>query len=177
MSRISGPYHIYKRPSTKRYQLTIYPVSGLPASVCAAWVSKSFANLPPELAQYRELRTKAAAEGGSGAAHRLPQASAFIRTRPGGGVVFQGLQSVLSVVSEQAACCAGRRGRRGASFAERGAARHRETSRRTRRRRVKRRGADLAALPATSETACAKLAAHARAQGRSGAVAPLSKDK
>jgi integrase len=65
MSRVSGPYHIYRRPDTKRYQLTIYPVSGLPSSVCAAWVSKSFANLPPELAQYREPHTRAAAEAGA----------------------------------------------------------------------------------------------------------------
>jgi hypothetical protein len=65
MSRISGPYHIYKRTDTKRYQLTIYPVSGLPASVCAKWVSKSFANLPPELAQYREPHNKAAAAAGA----------------------------------------------------------------------------------------------------------------
>jgi hypothetical protein len=57
MSRIVGHYHIYRRCDTKRYQLTIYPVSGLPASGCVAWVSKNFANLPPELAQYRELRT------------------------------------------------------------------------------------------------------------------------
>jgi pyruvate formate lyase activating enzyme len=33
------------------------------------------------------------------------------------------------------------------------------------------------ALPATSETACAKLAAHAHAQGRLGAVSPSSKDQ
>lgn len=65
MSRIAGPYHIYRRPDTKRYQLTIYPVSGLPMEVCTKWVSKSFANLPPELAQYREPRTKAAAQTGA----------------------------------------------------------------------------------------------------------------
>ncbi|MDR2417867.1 MAG: site-specific integrase [Treponema sp.] len=65
MSRIAGPYHIYRRPDTKRYQLTIYPVSGLPVEVCAKWESKSFANLPPELAQYREPRTKAAAQAGA----------------------------------------------------------------------------------------------------------------
>ncbi|MDR1398621.1 MAG: site-specific integrase [Treponema sp.] len=65
MSRIAGPYHIYRRPDTKRYQITIYPVSGLPIEVCAKWVSKSFVNLPVELAQYREPRTKAAAQAGA----------------------------------------------------------------------------------------------------------------
>ena len=65
MSRIAGPYYIYRRRDTKRYQLTIYPVSGLPPEVCAKWVSKSFANLPIELAQYREPRTKAAARTGA----------------------------------------------------------------------------------------------------------------
>jgi hypothetical protein len=33
MSRIAGTYHIYFRRDIKRYQITIYPVSGLPRGI------------------------------------------------------------------------------------------------------------------------------------------------
>lgn len=64
MSRIAGPYHIYRRP----YQtVSAYHLSNirLTYGVCAKWVSRSFANLPAELAQYREPRTKAAVQTGA----------------------------------------------------------------------------------------------------------------
>ncbi|MDR2068243.1 MAG: hypothetical protein LBP71_00025 [Spirochaetaceae bacterium] len=49
MPKITGPFWVYKRPKTKKFQVTLYPVSGL----------------PQELAVFREPKTKAAAETGA----------------------------------------------------------------------------------------------------------------
>jgi integrase len=81
MSRIARSYHIYRRTDTKKYQLTLYPVSGLPASVCAQWVAKSYANLPPELAQYRAAHQSGGGVGRD-AAYRLSQAGELANLPP-----------------------------------------------------------------------------------------------
>ena len=63
--KTSGPFHTYKRQDTKKYHLTLYPVSGLSPEVCNNWKRKGFSRLPLELAVFREPKTKAAAEAGA----------------------------------------------------------------------------------------------------------------
>ncbi|MDR3342568.1 MAG: hypothetical protein LBT14_07250 [Treponema sp.] len=65
MPRISGPYYITKRKDTKKFQITLYPASGLPLEVCAQWQRRSFLNFPPELALFREPKTKGTADTGA----------------------------------------------------------------------------------------------------------------
>jgi integrase len=64
MPKITGPYWVWKRPKTKKFQITLYPASGLPLEVCKNWQRKSFSRLPLELAAFREPKTKAEAKTG-----------------------------------------------------------------------------------------------------------------
>lgn len=65
MPRPQKPYRTTRRKDTKTFQLTINPVSGLPARVCLEWRRKSFQDLPDDLAQYRNPKSKTAAEAGA----------------------------------------------------------------------------------------------------------------
>jgi hypothetical protein len=65
MPRLQKPFTTPRRGDSKTFQLTITPASGLPARVCREWQRKSFQDLPGELSQYRNPKTKAAAEAGA----------------------------------------------------------------------------------------------------------------
>jgi site-specific recombinase XerD len=65
MPKITGPFWVYKRPKTKKFQVTLYSVSGLPPEICKNWKRKGFSRFPQELAVFREPKTKAAAEAGA----------------------------------------------------------------------------------------------------------------
>jgi hypothetical protein len=63
--RIKGPFWVYKRPKTRKFQITLYPASGLPPEICKKWKRRGFSRLPLELAVFRESKTKAAADAGA----------------------------------------------------------------------------------------------------------------
>jgi integrase/recombinase XerD len=65
MSRPSKPFITPRRKDTKTFQITINCSSGLPWKVCQEWRRRSFQDLPNVLAQYRNPKTKAAAEAGA----------------------------------------------------------------------------------------------------------------
>jgi hypothetical protein len=65
MPKITGPFWVYKRPNTKKFQITLYPISNLSPEVCKNWQRKGFSRFPLELAVFREPKTKAAAEAGA----------------------------------------------------------------------------------------------------------------
>ena len=58
MPRVPKPFVITKRNDSNTLQFTLNPSSGLPERVCADWRRRSFQDLPPELAQYRDPKTK-----------------------------------------------------------------------------------------------------------------------
>jgi len=62
MPKALSRFKTYRRPDTKKFILTITPVSGLPLSVCKEWNRASFSNLPLELAHLREPKSKSAAD-------------------------------------------------------------------------------------------------------------------
>jgi integrase len=53
---------VHKRKDAKTYALTLNSVCGLPQRICAEWQRKSYQHFPDCLAQYREPKSKAAAE-------------------------------------------------------------------------------------------------------------------
>jgi hypothetical protein len=63
MPKITGPFWVYKRSNTKKFQVTLYPASGLPPGVCQIWKRRGFSRLPLELAVFRGPKTKAAETG------------------------------------------------------------------------------------------------------------------
>jgi integrase len=65
MPRPQKPFVTPRRRDSKTFQITINPASGLPEKVCRNWRRKSFQDLPDELSQYRNPKTKAAAEAGA----------------------------------------------------------------------------------------------------------------
>jgi len=65
MPRPQKPYTTPRRGDSKTFQLTINPSSGLPQRVCREWRRKSFQDLPGALAQYKNPKTKNAAEAGA----------------------------------------------------------------------------------------------------------------
>jgi hypothetical protein len=65
MPKITGPFWVWKRPKTKKFQITLYPASGLPLEICQDWKRRGFSRFPLELAVFREPKTKAAAEAGA----------------------------------------------------------------------------------------------------------------
>jgi integrase len=65
MSKPQKPFSTPKRGDSKTFQLTINPVSGLPVRICREWRRKSFQDLPDALAQYRNPKTKSAAQAGA----------------------------------------------------------------------------------------------------------------
>jgi integrase/recombinase XerD len=61
MPKLPNAYKIERRTDSDTFLLSITPTSGLPERVCRQWKRKSFALLPPQLAKYRNPKTKAAA--------------------------------------------------------------------------------------------------------------------
>ena len=62
MSRTPKPFNTPQRTDSRTYQITLNPTCGLPARVCAEWHRRSFQELPNELSQYQNPKTKAAAK-------------------------------------------------------------------------------------------------------------------
>jgi site-specific recombinase XerC len=65
MPKITGPFWVWKRPGRKKFQITLYPASGLSTEICQKWQRKSFSRFPLELAIYRDPKTGAAAKTGA----------------------------------------------------------------------------------------------------------------
>jgi hypothetical protein len=65
MPRLSKPYILLRRKDSKTFQIILNPTSGLSAEVCRKWQRVSFQNFPDALAQYRDPKTKRAAEIGA----------------------------------------------------------------------------------------------------------------
>jgi hypothetical protein len=65
MPKILGPFYICKRQDTRKFQLILYPVSGLSPEICKKWQRKGFSRFPLELAVFREPKTRTAAEAGA----------------------------------------------------------------------------------------------------------------
>jgi len=65
MAKLPKPFSICKRNDSKTYQLTLNYTCGLPERVCADWKRRSFQDFPNELSQYRNPKTKNAAETGA----------------------------------------------------------------------------------------------------------------
>jgi integrase len=81
MPKITGPYWVYKRPKTKKFQITLYPASKLPPEVCQNWQRKGFSRFPLELAVFREPTTRAAAETGASALIEYLKGQIGLKTR------------------------------------------------------------------------------------------------
>jgi len=62
MSKTTKPFTTPRRSDSKTYQITLNPPCGLPERVCSEWKRRSFQDLPIELAEYRNPKTKPAAE-------------------------------------------------------------------------------------------------------------------
>jgi hypothetical protein len=65
MSKLQKPFAALRRKDTKTFQITLNTACGLPLRVCQEWQRQSFHKFPDALAQYREPKTKAAAEAGA----------------------------------------------------------------------------------------------------------------
>jgi hypothetical protein len=65
MSKSAGPFWVYKRPKTGKFQITLYPASGLSPEACRNWRRKGLSCFPLELAVFREPKTRVAAEAGA----------------------------------------------------------------------------------------------------------------
>jgi hypothetical protein len=65
LMRTPRPFSTPRRNDSKTFQVTLNHTCGLPERVCAEWRRRSFLDLPDELAQYRNPKTKSAAEAGA----------------------------------------------------------------------------------------------------------------
>lgn len=65
MSKPKKPFSTPRRSDSKTYQVTLNTSCGLPVRVCREWQRQSFQKLPGELAQFRQPKTKAAAQAGA----------------------------------------------------------------------------------------------------------------
>ena len=63
--RIPKPFSTPRRNDSKTFQITLNHTCGLPERVCTEWRRRSFLDLPEELFQYRNPKTKSAAEAGA----------------------------------------------------------------------------------------------------------------
>jgi hypothetical protein len=61
MSKAAKPFTTSRRGDSKTFQFTLNPSCGLSKRVCTEWRRRSFLNLPDELAQYRNPKTKSGA--------------------------------------------------------------------------------------------------------------------
>jgi hypothetical protein len=57
MPKITGPHWVWKRPKTKKFQVTLSICLRLSIGVCKNWQRKSFSRLPLELAVFWETKT------------------------------------------------------------------------------------------------------------------------
>jgi len=62
MPRAMSRFKTYRRKDTKKFMITITPVSGLPLNICKEWTRVSFSRFPIELAHLREPKSKSAAD-------------------------------------------------------------------------------------------------------------------
>jgi integrase len=90
MPKLTGPYLIIKRKDTRKFQLTLYPASGLPPEVCQKWVRKSFQRLPVALSAYREPKSHGAAERGAAALVEHLKAQYVIADKQENPIIFIG---------------------------------------------------------------------------------------
>jgi integrase len=65
MSRVPQPFITPRRNDAKTYQISLNPACGLPGKICQQWKRRSFQDFPPELAQFRNPKNKAAAQAGA----------------------------------------------------------------------------------------------------------------
>ena len=66
MAKPLGDFSIKRRSKTNRaFVVSINSQSGLPLSVCQEWRRRSFSSLPPELHEFRNPKSKVAAENGA----------------------------------------------------------------------------------------------------------------
>jgi integrase len=65
MAKTPKPFTLIRRTDSKSFRLTLNPSCGLPDRVCKSWYRRSLQNLPEELSQYRNPKTKSAAEVGA----------------------------------------------------------------------------------------------------------------
>jgi integrase/recombinase XerD len=65
MARPQKPFTTPRRNDSKTFQLTLNPSCGLPARICQEWKRRSFQDFPDELIQFRNPKTKNAAEAGA----------------------------------------------------------------------------------------------------------------
>jgi hypothetical protein len=65
MPKIAGPFWVWERPKTKKFQITLYPASGLPPEVCRQWQRRGFSKFPLELAVFRNPKTEPSAKTGA----------------------------------------------------------------------------------------------------------------
>jgi integrase len=63
--RTPKPFSTPRRSDSKTFQITLKHTCGLPERVCAEWQRRSFLDLPEELSQYCNPKTKSAAEAGA----------------------------------------------------------------------------------------------------------------
>ncbi|MDR1176937.1 MAG: site-specific integrase [Treponema sp.] len=62
MPRVPKPFITPRRNDAKTYQISLNPSCGLPERICQQWKRRSFQDFPPELAQFRNPKNKAAAQ-------------------------------------------------------------------------------------------------------------------
>ena len=66
MAKPLGEFSLKRRSKTNRaFVLSISPQSGLPLSVCQEWRRRSFSAFPLELSEFRNSKSKVAAENGA----------------------------------------------------------------------------------------------------------------
>ncbi|MDR0719423.1 MAG: hypothetical protein LBF78_07280 [Treponema sp.] len=65
MARLQKPFTTPRRRDSKTFQITLNVSSGLPWKVCREWRRKSFQEFPDVLIQFRNPKTKPAAETGA----------------------------------------------------------------------------------------------------------------
>ena len=62
MPKIPEPFITPRRNDSKTFQITLNRTCGLPDRICKEWQRRSFQDLPDELAEYRNPKTKAGAK-------------------------------------------------------------------------------------------------------------------
>jgi integrase/recombinase XerD len=65
MARPQKPFTTPRQNDSKTFQLTLNPSCGLPDRICREWKRRSFQDFPDELIQFRNPKTKNAAEAGA----------------------------------------------------------------------------------------------------------------
>ena len=72
MARTPKPFTVRKRNDSRTFQITLNPSCCLPVRVCQEWMRRSFQDFPDELVQYRNPKSKTAAEAAALALIKYP---------------------------------------------------------------------------------------------------------